>query len=178
MRCGPFRPSVKLLAGSVLALLIAAGGAVHAAGNPGSVKVGLRKSAPGTFYVAGSIGAAGPVDFLVDTGSSYTVINDAILAALEGAGQATFSRKIEGRMADGSTRVVSLYTIERLRLGADCVIADVEAAVFAGSTRPILGIDTLARLAPFTFSADPPHLEFGACSAVTAEARPVLTATP
>lgn len=168
---------MKRLIVSVLTLLVAAGGAVHAAdGEP--VKVGLQKSVPGTYYMAGVLGAAGPVEFLVDTGSSYTVINEDQLLALKTAGQAAFSRRIEGHMADGSTRIVSLYRIERLRLGADCLVTDLEAAVFPGRTRAILGIDTLARLAPFTFSADPPHLELGGCGTVKPGAATVLTAAP
>jgi predicted aspartyl protease len=173
----PWREFVKRLIVSALALLLAAGHAAHAVdGEP--VKVGLQKSVPGTYYVAGVLGAAGPVEFLVDTGSSYTVINEDQLLALRTAGQATFSRRLEGHMADGSTRIVSLYRIARLRLGAECVVTDVEAAVFPGRTRAILGIDTLARLAPFTFSTDPPHLAFDGCGETLPGAATVRTAAP
>lgn len=161
---------MKPLAVACTALLIAATGdasRVVASGGEGKVvKVGLRKSTPGTFYLLGSVASYGQVDFLVDTGSSYTVINDRILESLSAAGMATFSRKIEGHMADGSTRVVSLYRIRSVKIGVDCDLANIEAAVFPGNTRPILGMNTLSRLAPFTFSADPPRLEFGACRAV------------
>ncbi|HKY92032.1 MAG TPA: retropepsin-like aspartic protease [Nevskiaceae bacterium] len=171
----PFLYFVKRLFPSILVLLVTAGGAGDA-GIDEPVEVGLRKTVPGTFYVDGAIGAAGPVEFLVDTGSSYTVINEEMLQVLETAGQATFSRRLEGHMADGSTRIVSLYRIARMRLGPECVVTNVEAAVFPGRTRAILGIDTLARLAPFTFSADPPRLELDGCGRTPAWATATHTA--
>jgi clan AA aspartic protease (TIGR02281 family) len=123
----------------------------------------IERRSAGTFYVAGAIAGFGELDLLVDTGSSYLVITQPMLEALEGAGRARYSRGLEGRMADGSTRVVPLYRIESVRLGAGCWVHDVEAAVFPAGSRTILGMNVLSRLAPFTFSAEPARLGLAHC---------------
>src|SRR5690349_298969 len=73
--------------------------------------VDIEKRSAGTFYVNGALEGFGELDLLVDTGSSYLVITEPMLATLREAGRAEFSRGLEGRMADGSTRVVPLYKI-------------------------------------------------------------------
>lgn len=126
-------------------------------------EVALRKHDAGTFYVDGALKGYGDLRMLVDTGSSYLVISQTILDDLLKAGQARYARKLEGIMADGSTRVIPVYRISAVRLGAKCWVNDVEAAVLPGQTRPILGMNILSRLAPFTFSADPPQLGVQQC---------------
>lgn len=125
--------------------------------------VDIEKRSAGTFYVNGALEGFGELDLLVDTGSSYLVITEPMLATLREAGRAEFSRGLEGRMADGSTRVVPLYKIAGLRLGQACWIHDVEAAVFPAGSRTILGMNVLSRLAPFTFSAEPARLGLAHC---------------
>lgn len=125
--------------------------------------VDIEKRSAGTFYVSGALEGFGELDLLVDTGSSYLVITEPMLATLREAGRAEFSRGLEGRMADGSTRVVPLYRIAGLRLGEGCWIHDVEAAVFPAGSRTILGMNVLSRLAPFTFSAEPARLGLAHC---------------
>jgi clan AA aspartic protease (TIGR02281 family) len=126
-------------------------------------EVALRKHDAGTFYVDGAIKGYGELRMLVDTGSSYLVISQSILDELLKANQATYARKLEGIMADGSSRVIPVYKIAALRLGDKCWVNDVEAAVLPGQTRPILGMNILSRLAPFTFSAEPPQLGVQQC---------------
>jgi len=123
----------------------------------------IEKRSAGTFYIDAAIEGLGALDLLVDTGSSYLVITQTMLDELESAGRASFSRGLEGRMADGSTRVVPLYRLESLRLGDTCWIHDVEAAVFPAGSRTILGMNVLSRLAPFTFSAEPARLGLAHC---------------
>lgn len=127
------------------------------------ISVALQKHDAGTFYVDGSIQGYGDLRMLVDTGSSYLVISQKILEDLVATGGATYSRKLEGVMADGSSRVIPVYRLAGLRLGPNCWVHDVEAAVLPGQTRPILGMNILSRLAPFTFSADPPQLGVQQC---------------
>ena len=131
---------------------------------PAQVLVDLERRETGTFYVSGAIQGYGEVDFLVDTGSSFLVINEAMLSDLEKAGSATFSHDLRGCMADGSDTVVPVYHLAGLRLGAECWIPDVEAVVFPGTSRPILGMNILGRLAPFTFSTQPPQLGLNQCN--------------
>lgn len=125
--------------------------------------VSLSKRDTGTFYLAGEIRGYGGLQFLLDTGSSYTVIGDAILKALLATGDAKLSRKVQGTMADGRPKVVPLYRIAAMRLGERCWVHGVEAAVLTEGTRAILGMDVLSRLAPFTFTAEPPQLALSRC---------------
>jgi clan AA aspartic protease (TIGR02281 family) len=123
----------------------------------------IEKRSAGTFYINGAIEGVGALDMLVDTGSSYLVITQPMLETLEQGGRASYSRGLEGRMADGSTRVVPLYRIESVRLGESCWVHDVEAAIFPAGSRTILGMNVLSRLAPFTFSAEPARLGLANC---------------
>ena len=125
--------------------------------------VTLQKHDAGTFYVHGAIEGFGEVELLVDTGASYLVINEKILGVLREAGAAEYARELRGTMADGTSRQIPVYRISALRLGSQCWIPNVEAAVFPGSARPILGMNVLTRLTPFTFSAEPPQLGLAQC---------------
>lgn len=139
----------------------------------------IERRNAGTFYVAGAIDGLGALDLLVDTGSSYLVLTQPMVDTLTAAGHATYSRGLEGRMADGSTRVVPLYRIDSVRIGGDCWIHDVEAAAFPAGSRTILGMNVLSRLAPFTFSAEPARLGLAHCQgppALEAAADPAVAA--
>ena len=145
---------------------------VASAGGTEFTSVALRKNDAGTFYVDGALQGYGDLRLLVDTGSSYLVISQMILDDLLKAGDARYSRQLEGIMADGSTRVIPVYRLSGLRLGESCWIDDVEAAVLPGQTRAILGMNILARLAPFTFSAEPPQLGVQQCQVQAVKAVP------
>jgi predicted aspartyl protease len=140
------------------------------------VAVGIERHGTGTYYIPGAIEGFGSLDLLVDTGSSYLVINVGMLEELKEAGRAEFSRQLEARMADGSTRVIPLYRLAGVRLGEACWVHDVEAAIFPANARPILGMNVLSRVAPFTFSAEPARLSLAHCQGppkqVQAEAPP------
>lgn len=144
----------------LLALAPALAGAAPAATT--AVDISLRSA--GTYYVEGEIAGIGELTMLVDTGSSYLVINEVMLEKLIDAGRAEFSRRLEGRMADGSTRLTPLYRLSGVRLGNGCWVHDVEAAVFPAQSRPILGMNVLMQLAPFTFSVAPAQLGFSNCA--------------
>ena len=123
----------------------------------------IEKRNAGTFYISGALDGFGPLDLLVDTGSSYLVITEPMLALLRETGRASYSRGLEGRMADGSTRVVPVWRVSSLRLGESCWVHDIEAAIFPAGSRTILGMNVLSRLAPFTFSAEPARLGLAHC---------------
>lgn len=127
------------------------------------VSVALQKHDAGTFYMDGALQGYGDLRMLLDTGSSYLVIPERILAELKSRGDAEFSRDLRGTMADGSVRIIPVYRLAGLRIGEDCWVHDIEAAVFPGDTRPILGMNILARLAPFTMSTEPPALAVQQC---------------
>lgn len=127
-------------------------------------RIGLNRQSTGTYYVPGEISGYGELAFLVDTGSSYLVINETVLAGLEASGAAVFSRDLNGIMANGTETRVPLYWLSAIKLGEHCWVHDVEAAVFPGATRSILGMNVLQRLAPITFSIEPPVLALHQCS--------------
>jgi predicted aspartyl protease len=134
----------------------------------------MREKSAATFYVPGEIAGFGPVELMVDTGSGYMTINQHTLDSLARAGSARYVKQLRGVMADGSARVVPVYAIERMSIGRDCWLQDVEAAVFPGDSRQILGLSALRKTAPFIFSVDPPSLALSHCGG--AETRPGLAA--
>ncbi len=117
-----------------------------------------------SYYVPGHIEGAGEIDFMVDTGSSYMTINEETLAALKKEGKARYLRKLRGRLANGSELVVPVYAVNAVRIGSGCFFRNVEAAVFPGRTRHILGLSALSKAAPFVFSMDPPSLVLSHCT--------------
>jgi hypothetical protein len=132
-----------------------------------------------TYYISGQIGDMAPTDFMVDTGSSYMTINEETLAQLRASHEPRYLRELTGVLANGDEIRVPVYALTSVRIGGVCVLEDVEAAVFPGNTRQILGLSALLKAAPFIFSTNPPQLELSHCQlAGTAppEAQPRLAA--
>jgi len=128
----------------------------------------MEKSAR-TFYVQGQIEGVGAVDFLVDTGSSYNTIDEHSLAVLQAQDRVSFVKDLMGILANGQRKRVALYRIDVIRLGDDCELHDVEAAVFPGRTRHILGLSGLRKAGNFTFSFEPPQLILSSCLPVATQ---------
>ena len=122
-----------------------------------------------TYYVPVTFEGAAGHDLMVDTGSGYVTINETTLRRLRERGKAHYVKRLAGIMADGSEIVVPVYRITSLNIGCCCTIRDVEAAVFPGSERQILGLSALKKVAPFALSIDPPHLILSHCKAGSAE---------
>lgn len=116
-----------------------------------------------TYYVQASMLGSGNVEFMVDTGAGYTTINEHTLASLVEADNVTYVGELTGVMADGSQQRLPVYRIKRLVLGEDCVLDNVEAAVFPRNTRMLLGLSALEKAAPFVFSTNPPSLSLSNC---------------
>ncbi len=127
--------------------------------------VDMRAKGGATFYVSGQIAGAGAVELMVDTGSSYMTINEEILKALRVNGELRFVRTLRGKLANGSELNVPVYLLESVSIGENCEMHNIEAAVFPGNTRPILGLNVLQRAAPFIFSFEPPRLVLSNCDA-------------
>ena len=119
-----------------------------------------------TYYVNSSIEGAGSTSFLVDTGAGYSIITKTTLRPLQKNGHAVYLRKLQGVMADGSLTKVSLYRISSINLGETCRINNIEVAVFPDGNREILGLNALSKVAPFTFSMNPPLLSLSHCDKV------------
>lgn len=153
-----------------LLLLLALQASVHAEILPASAEspqhhIPLKRHSASTYYMQGSIGNLSEAELLIDTGSSYTAINETMLTGLLEQGQARYLRDLRGTMANGSIQTVPLYRITSIRLGETCWVANVDAAVMPGNTRPILGMSLLARVSPFLFSTQPPTLRLSNCLA-------------
>ncbi len=117
-----------------------------------------------TFYITGRIGSMPPSDFMVDTGSSYMTINEETLANLRLTEEPVYLRDLNGVLANGDRMRVPVYSVSSVQLGENCRLEEVEVAVFPGKTRQILGLNVLAKAAPFVFSTDPPQLQLSNCS--------------
>ena len=116
-----------------------------------------------TYYVEANMHGSGAVEFMVDTGAGYTTINEDTLALLKRAGNADYIGELTGVMADGSQHRLPVYRIKHLVLGKECVLNNVEAAVFPHNTRMLLGLSALEKAAPFVFSTNPPRLSLSNC---------------
>ena len=122
----------------------------------------LEKSAE-TFYVPGEIPGYGSVELMVDTGSGYMTINEQTLEVLKRESRVRFIKQLEAVLADGSLLIVPVYSIGYMSIGQECWIENVEAAVFPGESRLILGLSALRKTSPFIFSVDPPALLLSRC---------------
>jgi predicted aspartyl protease len=123
----------------------------------------MRDRGASTYYVDVHMTGASMQQFLVDTGSSYTTVNENTLAELLASDQAEYLRNLEGVLADGSKQILPVYTIKSLSIGASCRLGAVQVVVFPGDTRNILGLNALRDAAPFIFSVDPPTLTLSNC---------------
>ncbi len=143
--------------------------------------VALHNPGTGTYYIQGQFGHLQPINLLVDTGSSFSTIDEKTLAELQASGDATFIRNQSGILADGTKIEVPLYRIKKLALGNVCMVEDVEVAVFPNGRRHILGLNVLAKLTPFSFSLEPPRLTLAGCNPPAlniVKKEPSLASTP
>jgi predicted aspartyl protease len=122
------------------------------------IRVPMQEKNAATYYVAAEIEGYGNTEFMVDTGSGYMTINEDTLAVLIENEQAEYRKDLSGILANGDRMTVPVYTISHLAIGGKCEIRNVEAAVFPGKTRQILGLSALTRTAPFIFSTEPAEL--------------------
>ncbi|MEE9342137.1 MAG: retropepsin-like aspartic protease [Gammaproteobacteria bacterium] len=134
-----------------------------------NTSVPMKEKNASTFYVPTEINGLGTAEFMVDTGSGYTTINEQTLASLQLSDSATYIKDLQGILANGQRMIVPVYRISNLNIGGQCNILDVDVAVFPGKTRQILGLSTLKKAAPFIFSMNPPQLILSHCSEQSTE---------
>lgn len=120
-----------------------------------------------TYYVSGSINGYGDTDFLVDTGSGHTAINEDTLEKLHLEGKVEYLKKVSAKLANGSMMTLPVYRISNINIGGECEIQDVEAVVLPGKMRNILGLSALEKTAPFAISVNPPRLILSHCLKVS-----------
>jgi len=110
----------------------------------------------GTFYVRGILDGVVDTDLLLDTGSGYVSLSKRTFDQIKHDASTVFQRHITGVMANGSSISVPIYRIGALRLSSNCVLTDIEVAVFNNTSRDILGLNALKQIQPFTLQLDPP----------------------
>lgn len=120
------------------------------------IEMPMEQEASGNYYVSGRLDDLVDTRMLFDTGSGYVSLSKTTFDQVK-SDSTVFSRNIHGRMANGSTVSVPVYTISELNLSG-CVIKNVEVVVFPGADRDILGLSALRQLQPFTVQLDPPML--------------------
>ncbi len=130
--------------------------------------VPINKKGLVTYYVSGSINGFGATDFLVDTGSGHSAINETTLEKLHLQGKAEFLKNVSATLANGSSVTLPVYIISDINIGGKCVIHNVEAVVLPGEVRNILGLSALEKTAPFAISINPPRLLLSQCNNVKA----------
>ncbi len=126
--------------------------------------VPIFKNGASTFYLKGQLGDMDSANFMVDTGSGYLVINQESLAQLKKKGQAEYVKDIRGIMANGKKFLVPVWRIAKLTINKQCVLRNIDAAIFPGKTRQILGLSALTKAAPFSLSIDPPQIVLSNCA--------------
>lgn len=127
--------------------------------------VPMNKKGTATYYVPVEFDGIAKNELMVDTGSDYVTINETTLDLLKERGKVDYVKHVGGMMADGSDVSVAVYRIANLNIGCCCIVHDVEAAVFKGTERQILGLSALKKVAPFALSVEPAHLILSECKA-------------
>jgi len=129
-------------------------------------EIPLYKKSAQTYYLKAQIEGLAPTEFMLDTGSGYNTINEETLKKAKASGTATYVKDIVGILADGSLKTVAIWSLSRINIGGECVLNNVEAAVFPNKTRQILGLSALEKTAPFTVSFDPPQIVLSHCNSI------------
>jgi hypothetical protein len=157
---------------AIFGLLLLAPAGVMAA----SAIVPMKEKGTNNYYVDVHLTGFGRLEYLVDTGAGYMTIDEETLAVLQASDSATYVKRLQGVLADGSTLIVPVYRVGSINIGGSCMIQDVEVAVFPGKGRSLLGLSVLGKAAPFLFSMEPPRLKMRNCiapAAPPADNRPV-----
>ena len=129
-----------------------------------SAALGAEQRLPMTTLASGNLAlhaylsSALETDLLFDTGSGYVSLSKSSFKHIEAQPGTTFERHIRGKLANGAALSVPIYKVRELRLSGECVLRDIEVAVFPHADRDILGINALRQLQPFTVEMEPPAL--------------------
>jgi len=148
----------------VATLMLFALGYAHASNN--SSPIPMNNIGKGTYYVKVTLADLTDSQFMVDTGSGYVAINQDSLARLKEHNQVTYLRDIKGILANGKSYIVPIWQVSSLTLNNQCILKNVEVAVFPGKTRQILGLSALKKAAPLEISFDPPQLILSHCDSI------------
>ena len=151
---------------TVCVVMIASGFISTGSATPKNM-IPMKNIGLGTYYVDVKLADMPASQFMVDTGSGYTTINENSLTYLKQQGRVTYVKDIRGVLANGNTHVVEVWEVSSITLNDQCVLNKVEVAVFPGKTRQILGLSALKKAAPLELNFDPPTLSLGNCDFIS-----------
>jgi len=154
-----------LLRNSIAILLINACLVAGALAEP--VQLTMTQARSGNLYVHATLqseSASTETELLLDTGASYVALTKSTFNRLNGEAESRFSRFIFGAMANGKVEKIPLYFLAELKLAENCVLNDIEVAVFPKADKDILGLNALSRLQPFTMQFTPAILSINHCA--------------
>ncbi len=161
-----FYSSFKTLLAYPIALIFINTGFVTAAlAEPVQLAMRLEKS--GNLYVHATLqneSAKTETEMLLDTGASYVALTKSTFEHLKQNREPRFSRYIFGAMANGKVEKIPLYFLDELKLAENCVLENIEIAVFPKADKNILGLNALSRLQPFTMQFTPAILSINHCA--------------
>lgn len=129
------------------------------------VNLDMHQVDSGNFYVHATMAGDIETDLLLDTGSSYVSLSQETFNRVSANTSPSFIRHIYGKLASGKVEKVALYRVNELKLAENCVLTDIEVAVFPKADRDILGLNALAKLQSFTMQLAPARLTSTGCSA-------------
>jgi len=132
-------------------------------------KIPISQQNSGNYYVAGTLENEDKVEFLVDTGAGMVILAEKTFKSLTEISNKKPTKRIAVRMADGRTKAVNVYTLDRLVLGQDCNVGPLEVAVIPGARNNILGLNVLNKAAPFAIYTSPPSLALSACTELASD---------
>lgn len=123
-----------------------------------TTRIPMHTVETGAFYIKGNLDGLVDTDMLLDTGSGYVSLSKRTFDLIRDDASTVFQRHITGIMANGRKESVPVYRIGELKLTSECILYDIEVAVFSNTSRDILGLNALMRMQPFTLQLDPPVL--------------------
>jgi len=128
------------------------------------ISIDMHQVDSGNFYVRALASGDIETDLLLDTGSSYVSLSQNTFNKISAVSAPRFIRHIYGKLANGKVEKVPLYALNELKLAENCVLTNIEVAVFSRADRDILGLNALAKLQPFTMQLTPAKLTSAACA--------------
>jgi predicted aspartyl protease len=130
-------------------------------------KISIQEKGAVTYYVVGQIKGYRETDFMIDTGSGYTAINETMLKELREQNNIEYITTVSGIMANGKRTTLPIYRIASINIGGKCKLNNIKVVILPGNTRNILGLNALKKVAPFAMSMNPPELILSHCQITT-----------
>ena len=140
------------------------------------VMLPIANTKAGSYSVAGSFGGDKVAQFLIDTGAGMSTLSRDTFKVLKRTHDVEPVRKIAARLANGKLLKAQVYRVADFRIGNQCNIGAVEVAVMPNSGRNIIGMDILAKTAPFgLILEEQPALAVSKCELIESPPRVELT---